>query len=831
MAKERKLVLKPPAHLEPRASDVELGVDQFQKLSLFANMKKGLKLDDSPGVLVLRRFAKDEVICRQGESGWTAFYALTPADRATLGLPEVAEEEEAAPRHIVTVHIFLPRPPAPASTGLIGKLLGMVGVRARPGEGDPRHIPIDAPRDADYHTRQARILEGELFGEMSCKHGSPRSGTVVAEDNCYLLEMLRTVLEQVEDDPGYQKKMDEVYRDRVLDNQLRKLAIFDLLDDDQYAGLRGSFTPDQLDLVRYKVGDIICDEHDRPDCVYLVRNGLIQTVKNRSDLLAVADVTDWKELAVELRKGVEAGPALLGQVWQKLTDAARDALQRADGVADGAERQEVVYGLNEFIKAPVAATATAWPHPQGDALAAYISSFPKSPKDWSDPQRRRAGRLCLEELFPRALVPRATRDGRDFILSYQSTGDVIGEIGLVTGLPRSATCVAYVHPDPGEGHQKSAAKWRKQEPLVELVKIHKSLFDQLQAKPLVKQKVKQIVEDRLRRDAARKTTPPWDHGREPVVSRRFEQLGLGQGQRLMLIDLDRCTRCDECVQACVDSHADGRSRLFLDGPRYGKYLVPATCRSCQDPVCLIGCPVGSIHRGNNREIVIKDWCIGCGLCATNCPYGSIQMHDRGVIPEGSHGWEVAPAAAGPWRPGRTPVLNDADLRAGLRLPADAPWAGEVWFRYSFPAPKDTPKDVHLFRLAVTTPNTPTVVRLNGTDLTPDPAWGYKQGRREFDVPRDWLRRNNELVIQVTAAGKELEKLLDVRLDEIHEPDLPRGVRPAEGETLEVSEKLVKQVAVVCDLCSSQWGQRPACVTACPHDAAVRVSARTEFPGQ
>src|SRR5262249_27494550 len=189
-------------------------------------------------------------------------------------------------------------------------------------------------------------------------------------------------------------------------------------------------------------------------------------------------------------------------------------------------------------------------------------------------------------------------------------------------------------------------------------------------------RVEETVARRKKSSKELAQAPAWEDRRGPHLSRPFEELGLIQGQRLMLIDLDRCTRCDECVRACVDTHADGRTRLLLDGPRFGKYLVPTTCRSCLDPVCLIGCPVGSIHRGDNREIVIEDWCTGCGLCATNCPYGSIQMNDIGLIPEGAHGWRFYPAAAladlrwtGPkyrdhhWLLGRAPFRYDPDLRA------------------------------------------------------------------------------------------------------------------------------------------------------------------------
>src|SRR6202041_1801977 len=86
---------------------------------------------------------------------------------------------------------------------------------------------------------------------------------------------------------------------------------------------------------------------------------------------------------------------------------------------------------------------------------------------------------------------------------------------------------------------------------------------------------------------------------------------------------------------CADSR-DGVTRLILEGNRFGEYLVPSACRSCHDPACLVGCPVDAIHRKPTSKkmagkqslaIVIEDHCIGCGLCAHNCPFGSIHMHE------------------------------------------------------------------------------------------------------------------------------------------------------------------------------------------------------------
>jgi Fe-S-cluster-containing hydrogenase component 2 len=117
---------------------------------------------------------------------------------------------------------------------------------------------------------------------------------------------------------------------------------------------------------------------------------------------------------------------------------------------------------------------------------------------------------------------------------------------------------------------------------------------------------------------------------ERPLMREFVEQGLYQAQSLLVLDLNSCTRCDECTRACVEqhgtaSHGQPITRLLREGLRFGDSLVATSCRSCKDAYCMVGCPVDSIHRGKHLQIVIEDHCIGCGLCAKNCPYGNILM--------------------------------------------------------------------------------------------------------------------------------------------------------------------------------------------------------------
>jgi Fe-S-cluster-containing hydrogenase component 2/CRP-like cAMP-binding protein len=216
-------------------------------------------------------------------------------------------------------------------------------------------------------------------------------------------------------------------------------------------------------------------------------------------------------------------------------------------------------------------------------------------------------------------VSATNRYGQQIVRDYLGPGQHFGEMGLmsalfphlatVLGAPpgvRTATCTALDH--------------------VELVKIERGAFH-----ALINQHpdIGEHLKERTQRLALENREQDETVGHR---SGEFTAQGLYQGQSLLLLDLNKCTRCQECVKACAATHA-GVTRLLLEGNRVGAYLVPSACRSCQDPVCLIGCPVDAIHRrpgSRNRPgaIEIEDHCIGCGLCAYNCPFGSIHMVER-----------------------------------------------------------------------------------------------------------------------------------------------------------------------------------------------------------
>jgi Fe-S-cluster-containing dehydrogenase component/CRP-like cAMP-binding protein len=114
--------------------------------------------------------------------------------------------------------------------------------------------------------------------------------------------------------------------------------------------------------------------------------------------------------------------------------------------------------------------------------------------------------------------------------------------------------------------------------------------------------------------------------------------GVIDGTNLLVMDMDLCIRCGNCSLACHKVH--GQSRLLRHGIHVERpvtpksksiqhVLMPEVCLHCQDPECLTGCPTGAISRLPGGQIDIEPkTCIGCGDCATQCPYNAVSMVPR-----------------------------------------------------------------------------------------------------------------------------------------------------------------------------------------------------------
>jgi formate dehydrogenase iron-sulfur subunit len=104
--------------------------------------------------------------------------------------------------------------------------------------------------------------------------------------------------------------------------------------------------------------------------------------------------------------------------------------------------------------------------------------------------------------------------------------------------------------------------------------------------------------------------------------------------KAILIDVTKCTGCEECVVACKKANKLEREERFpdqsedkLSSRRFTTLLrvseerfVRKQCLHCLEPSCVEACLVGAIEKTKQGPVIYDpDICIGCRYCMLACP--------------------------------------------------------------------------------------------------------------------------------------------------------------------------------------------------------------------
>ncbi len=104
----------------------------------------------------------------------------------------------------------------------------------------------------------------------------------------------------------------------------------------------------------------------------------------------------------------------------------------------------------------------------------------------------------------------------------------------------------------------------------------------------------------------------------------------------LVVDLRKCVGCNSCQVSCkmenevpLGKYRNRWYDLEVDSfPETKRYFFQAACNHCENPPCVLPCPVkgATYKRGDGVVVVDRNLCIGCGRCVSACPYGARYIH-------------------------------------------------------------------------------------------------------------------------------------------------------------------------------------------------------------
>jgi Fe-S-cluster-containing hydrogenase component 2/CRP-like cAMP-binding protein len=557
-----------------------LTLEEVAELDFFKSSKRAkLKLPTllgatpeggEPGIkaVVRRQYAAGEIVCEAGAYGSTAF--LLVEGTATAFLPERAEP-----------------PGVPGRTRRsLARLLDTFRRRTRGADRAPDRPQVGevsryGSLQHDRRLGPVTLRPGDIFGVDTCINFYPREATVRADGPCVALEMLRSVLDTIR---GADDAIEEAYAAMAIRSTLHQSELLSELTAPQLemvAAASTLLTPDSDDVSE----GVVYAEGAPADALYLVRAGTIK--------LAATKV-GGEFIFTYLGRGGAFGFEALKPARPRTRLVLR-CISHPAAILEVPLTKPIVIGRSSAcdVVVPKESKAVGRRHCRieerdGDVWVIDLDSANHT--------------LLNGERIREAIV---------------TEGDRIGVVDYVFEVARAPVTAIDTAAPVRVAHAAGLDSF-------EVVKIP------VEALSRVVENNPQALANATRAARALEAAAFSRSANEQAMVDETVALNLYNSQNVLLIDLERCTRCDECVRACADAH-DGVARFTRDGPRVGRYLVTMACRSCTDPKCMVGCPVGSIRREDSLEIRIEDWCIGCERCANQCPFGNINMVELAAL--------------------------------------------------------------------------------------------------------------------------------------------------------------------------------------------------------
>ena len=109
-------------------------------------------------------------------------------------------------------------------------------------------------------------------------------------------------------------------------------------------------------------------------------------------------------------------------------------------------------------------------------------------------------------------------------------------------------------------------------------------------------------------------------------------------EKLLLVDMDKCTGCKQCSLACSLIKDDlfdlARGRIKVLKKEDIALGIQLLCEQCDAHPCIEACPDEALSRDESTGIITVDaeTCTECGSCVEACPYHGIRLHPETNIP-------------------------------------------------------------------------------------------------------------------------------------------------------------------------------------------------------